>query len=140
MKAKILMLIPVVLILLVVFSGNRANPPIERTIDWANPQTKALFYRACADCHSHETKWPWYSHVAPVSWFVIDHVDDGREHFNISTLDPGDADDAAKMVEKKKMPLESYLLLHPEADLSDEEKRQLIEGLRQMFNSGESHE
>src|SRR5687767_12011008 len=44
----------------------------------------AVFDRACRDCHSNDTRWPWYSHVAPVSWFVIDHVNHGRSHFNAS--------------------------------------------------------
>jgi len=44
----------------------------------------SVLQRACRDCHSNDTQWPWYSHVAPVSWFVIDHVNHGRSHFNYS--------------------------------------------------------
>ena len=47
------------------------------------PRTEKLFARACADCHSHQTRWPWYSHVAPVSWYIANHVEDGRKPFNM---------------------------------------------------------
>jgi len=49
-----------------------------------DPQVAGILDRACADCHSNKTRWPWYSHVAPVSWFVIDHVNHGRSHLNFS--------------------------------------------------------
>src|SRR5882724_11971418 len=48
------------------------------------PQIEGILNRACADCHSNQTHWPWYSHIAPVSWFVVDHVDHGRKHLNFS--------------------------------------------------------
>ena len=60
--------------------------------------TDAILQRACRDCHSHDTRWPWYSHVAPVSWFVIDHVNHGRRHFNYSDWATYDADDTARLL------------------------------------------
>jgi hypothetical protein len=67
----------------------RTNPRTDpsRTLAAVHPMPAAVasaFDRACRDCHSNETRWPWYSHVAPVSWFVIDHVNHGRSHFNSS--------------------------------------------------------
>ncbi len=67
----------------------KCNPPVDaaRTIQ-ANtqitPEMAAIIERACGDCHSHQTQWPWYSHVEPVSWFLVDHVNDGRKHLNFS--------------------------------------------------------
>jgi Haem-binding domain len=135
-KKKILLVAAIVTpILMVVFSGSRTNPEVVRQIQWDSPKTKALFYRACADCHSHETKWPWYTYFAPVSWWVIDHVDEGRDAFNISAKDLGEAEEAASVVEEGEMPLPDYLRAHPEAILSAEEKAALIDGLDKTFES-----
>ena len=85
----------------------------------------AVLDRACRDCHSNETTWPWYSNVAPVSWFVIDHVDHGRSHFNYSDwakYEPREAVDLLKatceLARKGEMPLPSYLWMHGDARLA----------------------
>ena len=135
-KKKILLVAAIVTpILMVVFSGSRTNPEVVRQVQWDSPKTRALFYRACADCHSHETKWPWYTYFAPVSWWVIEHVDEGREAFNISAKDLGEAEEAASVVEEGEMPLPDYLRAHPEAILSAVEKAALIDGLDKTFES-----
>lgn len=93
------------------------------------PQVESILQRACYDCHSDLTRWPWYSNVAPVSWFVIDHVDSGRRHVNFSDWLRRDTKDPAqytrerfqaicKQVETRNMPLTSYLLVHRAARLS----------------------
>lgn len=81
--------------------------------------------RSCRDCHTNETRWPWYSYVAPVSWLVIHDVNHGRSHLNFSEwgrLQPDDAGDLleeiCEVAEKGEMPLRSYLSMHPEARLS----------------------
>ena len=107
-------------------AGKRENPKVENQVKWNHAKTKELFYRACADCHSNETKWPWYSNFAPVSWLIINHVDEGREHFNISDKVMGDADEAVEEYEKGSMPPKDYLMLHPEAQFSKEEKAMLF--------------
>ncbi len=122
------------------------NPPITNTVEWDSPETKTTFYTACADCHSNETVWPWYSNIAPASWLVQGDVDEGREHFNISTPEGMDeANEAYELVEKGAMPLDVYLILHGDADLNKEQKAKFIEGLKATFNnkprsSEESHE
>jgi hypothetical protein len=136
-KRIILTAIVVILVMMFAFPGSKTNPEIEREIQWDSPQTKALFYRACADCHSNETKWPWYSNIAPVSWFVIGHVNHARGHFNISSKKLGEAHEAAEELEEGEMPLKSYLLMHPEAKLTPEEKKDLISGLKKTFGSEE---
>ena len=95
---------------------------------------ETILKRACYDCHTHQTRWPWYSHVAPVSWFVIDHVNDGRRHLNFSIWAQYDAKKAAHKleeicseVEAGNMPLASYLPMHPSARLSPEEARALCD-------------
>jgi mono/diheme cytochrome c family protein len=120
----------------------RANPPVVAEPRWDVPPTRALFSRACADCHSHETRWPWYAHVAPVSWLVARHVEEGREHFNVSEwgLDRrNEGDEAAGMLAEGEMPLRAYLLAHPEARLSDAERAELIRGLEATFGREDPH-
>ena len=120
-----------VLIQFVPYGRNHTNPPGRVEPAWDSPQTRALAARACYDCHSNETVWPWYSHVAPASWLVQRDVDHGRSKLNFSAWDrpQEDADEAAEMVQKGKMPLSYYLPAHPSARLSDAERQALIAGL-----------
>src|SRR6188474_3266116 len=75
------------LIQLVPTGVSYANPPVVTEPNWDSPQTRVLAQRACFDCHSNETTWPWYSRVAPVSWLVAKDVADGRRHLNFSAWD-----------------------------------------------------
>lgn len=122
------------LIQLVPYGRAHSNPPVQATPQWDSPVTERLFARACQDCHSHETEWPWYSNIAPVSWLLENHVNEGRQKFNIHIPGFGkDADEAAETVEEGKMPDRSYLPLHPQARLSETEKQQLVSGLQATF-------
>lgn len=134
----ILLVIFVVGIQLIPYGRDHTNPPVTSSPNWDSEQTRDLFYRACADCHSNETKWPWYSNIAPVSWLVYRDVMEGREKFNISTLNSGgknEADEAAEAVKEGEMPMPIYLITHPEARLSDAEKGALIQGLVNTFGT-----
>ncbi|RUM67774.1 MAG: cytochrome C [Sulfurovum sp.] len=88
----------------------------------------SVLKRACFDCHSNHTTFPWYSSIAPVSWFTKHHVEEGREHMNFSTWAEYDDEKKLKFLDKipkaikSKMPLPSYLLIHKEAKLSDADK------------------
>ena len=121
------------------FRPERSNPPIDsqRTLQ-AHVQVpanvEALLQRACQDCHTHNTNWPWYSNVSPVSWFVAEHVHDGRRHLNFSDWAKYDAkradhkmEEIVEVLEARAMPLPSYLPLHSHAKLSDEDIRVLVE-------------
>jgi hypothetical protein len=90
----------------------------------------AILKRACNDCHSNETKWPWYSNIAPVSWLVNHDVNEGRRHLNFSEWGSYDErradkklDEIEEEVEHGGMPLPIYVSMHPEAKLSDEDRR-----------------
>ena len=129
-----------VLIQFVPFGHDHTNPPVVAEPQWDTPQTRQLYMRACGDCHSNETKWPWYSSVAPVSWLVAHDVDEGREHLNTSNWGhqkKNEGDEAAKEVREGEMPPLVYLPTHPEARLSSEEKSQLIAGLKATFGDEE---
>lgn len=108
------------------------NPPVTGEPEWDSPRTRELVARACFDCHSNETEWPWYQRIAPASWLVEHDVAEAREHLNFSEWDrPQDhADDAAEEVEDGDMPLRRYLIVHPEARLSAAEREELARGLR----------
>jgi hypothetical protein len=83
------------------------------------PDVMAIINRSCRDCHSNDTRWPWYSNVAPVSWWVIDHVNHGRSHFNFSEWAKYNREEqqnllrqSCELTRKGAMPLPSYLRMH----------------------------
>jgi len=117
--------------------AERTNPPITREIRWNSGQARGLARDACYDCHSNETDWPWYAYVAPVSWWITDHVKDARRHLNFSEWDKPneDADEIISQVATGEMPFPDYLRLHPEARLSDEETQELIDGLSRTLEN-----
>ena len=117
------------------YGRDHTNPPVIAEPAWDSPQTRTLFFRACADCHSNETRWPRYSTIAPASWLITRDVMEGRAEFNVSEWGRPDneGDDAAKTVQNGEMPPWFYLPLHPEASLSPAERQQLINGLLATF-------
>lgn len=116
---------------------NRSNPPIVSEPAWNSPHTRELAQRACFDCHSHETKWPWYSYVAPASWLIARDVREGRGELNFSTWRPGMENETAEVIRNGKMPMPIYLVLHPKARLTSTEKQDLIKGLNATLGAGE---
>ena len=111
----------------------RTNPAATREVRWDTPATRALASRACFDCHSNGTVWPWYSHVAPASWLVINHVNSGRRHLDFSEWDrPQHATftDVEDNVTSGEMPIWNYVIVHPRAKLTPAERQQLLDGLR----------
>ncbi len=116
---------------LVPYGRSHTNPPVRQEPPWDSPRTRELAVRACFDCHSNETTWPWYSNVAPLSWLVQRDVDEGREELNLSEWGgrPEEGDDAAETVRDGRMPPLSYVFLHPSANLSAAERQELARGL-----------
>ena len=106
----------------------RTNPPVEEEVP-APANVRAVLHRACYDCHSNETRWPWYSHVAPVSWLVAHDVHEARKHLNFSTWNQYNAKRQARKlnevweeVDEGEMPLWYYLAIHRDAKLSAEDR------------------
>ena len=98
------------------------------------PQVSAILDRSCNDCHSNKTRWPWYSHVAPASWFVITHVEEGRDNMNFSEWGKYSKRDAEALLKQTcrevragVMPLSSYTPLHPGSKLSADDITVLCE-------------
>lgn len=117
----------------------RTNPPVDesRTLQaraHVSPEAAAILKRSCNDCHSNQTRWPWYSNIAPVSWFVINHVNDGRRDLNFSDWAQYSQSEQAGLlrqmcreVKSGMMPLTSYLRLHSDATLSSEDVKTLCD-------------
>lgn len=119
---------------------NRSNPPAQAAIRWDSQGTQQLARRACMDCHSNESVWPWYGYIAPGSWLLSNHISEGRSHLNLSELNRLQGFRATRMAEEigqqirnGAMPPSDYLIMHPDARLSDQEKAQLTQGLQQSL-------
>lgn len=125
------------LIQLVPYGRAHTNPPVTAEPAWDSPATRTLAVRACFDCHSNETDWPWYSNVAPLSWLLQHHVDEGRAVLDFSTWGTmrQATERAARQISSGEMPPGDYLLLHPDARLTDAEKQQLIDGLAKTLGT-----
>lgn len=115
------------------------NPKVDETVTLqADKKVMDVLKPSCYDCHSNETKYPWYSHISPVSWMMEDHINDGRKALNFSewaNIDPKVKADrlkrAIQLIDHGTMPKTSYLLMHKEADLSKDQK----ETLKQFFEA-----
>ena len=119
------------------YGHSHTNPPATAEPRWDSPQTRELAARACFDCHSNLTTWPWYSNVAPVSWLVQRDVNGGRSALNFSEWDkPQDgAGDVAEAISGGSMPPWFYPLMHPNAKLSQADQQKLIAGLAATFRN-----
>ncbi len=111
---------------------HRTNPPVRVEVN-APEEVMAIIQRACYDCHSNETRWPWYSRVAPVSWFVVSHVKKARGDLNFSEwpvldfeLQEHALEDIREEISEGEMPLWSYTIIHRDARLTDAERDVLI--------------
>lgn len=127
------------LILAQFFRPDRTNPPVVQAetlqSSTAVPaDVQAVLARSCSDCHSNNTTYPWYSNISPFSWFLADHIEEGRREMNLSvwnTYGPEKKskklEEICKQVETKEMPLPSYLWLHRDAVLTESEAKLLCD-------------
>ncbi|HXE43277.1 MAG TPA: heme-binding domain-containing protein [Candidatus Baltobacteraceae bacterium] len=121
------------------FNPPRSNPPVKNDFIAATkppPEIAAMFRASCYDCHSHETTWPWYSRIAPISWTVAQDVDYGRGNLNLSDWPTNDLTRAAKKMEimsediqEGDMPMKKYTLIHRDARLTENQRKQLADWL-----------
>lgn len=148
-RLMFVLLVPVAAIIalqLVPYGRDHSAPADGAQPAWSSARTIELAKRACYDCHSNETRWPWYSNIAPISWRIFRHVEEGREKLNFSAFDPRNehvadaAGEAGETVTKKEMPPSDYLLAHPEARLTAEERKLLAAGLDSTFAAFAEHE
>ncbi len=103
------------------------------TITQPSEEIATLIKAACYDCHSHQAKYPWYSNVAPISWMVEHHIEEGREHLNFSEWGSYDTkkanhklEECIEEIEEGEMPMKPYVVMHSEAKMSKEQKKALM--------------
>ncbi|MDQ1097396.1 MULTISPECIES: heme-binding domain-containing protein [Chryseobacterium] len=146
---KILTIILVAFIMMQFFPIDKTNPPINKGMDFINikktpAETAKMIKTTCYDCHSNETRYPWYANIAPASWFLKNHIDEGRKELNFSTFSSYPAkvqahklQECIEVVTNKEMPLESYIVGHQEAKLTDEQRNRLAAYFRKMKDDTE---
>lgn len=121
------------------YGRNHTNPPVSREPTWTSQEIRELAVRACFDCHSNQTVWPWYSNIAPFSWLIQSDVDEGRNEVNYSEWGrpQEEAEDSAETVQEGTMPPWYYAIMQPKANLSSAERQALIRGLEATFGGKE---
>ena len=139
MKKKILIGVVIVLVGIQFIRIDKTNPPVDASKDFMTitdppEEVEKLIRTSCYDCHSNESTYPWYSNIAPVSWWVKDHINEAREELNFSEWGTYEwkrtdhkLEECAEEVDEGEMPLKSYLIAHSEARLSDEDRAKLVD-------------
>lgn len=126
-------------VLLQLTNPARTNPPVKTdfiaTLDPPG-EIAATLVASCYDCHSYETKWPWYSHVAPMSWLIANDVNGGRSHLNLSEWPSNDTkravhrlDEMSDQIGNGIMPPKKYTAIHAGARLTDSQRKVLTDWL-----------
>ncbi len=140
-RTKIVLIVVVGLfVILQLIPLNQTNPPIIQ--DASTPSDiKTILKTSCYDCHSNETEWPWYSRIAPGSFLITRDVIEGRKHLNFSEFSEMDvfdstdiADEMIEVLEEGEMPILPYLLLHPNASLSDSQTKALMDWAKTLYS------
>jgi hypothetical protein len=138
MKRKILIGLGVLFVLIQFIRIDTVNPPVVAEEDFfaiqkAPEEVENLIKTACYDCHSHTSEYPWYSNIAPVSWWLRDHINEGRSHLNFSTWaslneekSAHKLEECAEMLEATEMPLLSYMIAHRDAWINAEQRATLV--------------
>jgi hypothetical protein len=124
---------------LVPYGRDHQNPPVKREPKWISTEARDIAHRACFDCHSNETHWPWYSNVAPMSWLVYRDTLVGRKKVNFSDWDaanPG-SESLTEEVERGDMPFKPYLAIHWNAWLTKTDKETLLKALKAIEDSAD---
>lgn len=126
---------------------DKVNKPVDRKVNFVDakktpPKIRRLIKDACYDCHSDETVYPGYAYIAPISWSVKSHINEGREHLNFSIWETYNQDLKKSMLEKsaqtiqnKTMPMPGYMVYHKEANLSEAERMLLIKYFEEMLKT-----
>lgn len=145
---KILLWIVGVFIVMQLVPVDRTNKPVDKKQNFVDvlqspKQVQEILKNACYDCHSNEVKYPKYAYVAPISWSIKHHINEGRERVNFSEWTRYNAeqkdhilDDIIESVQNKEMPLKGYIPMHPEANLTDAQRKIFTDYFTELQKSG----
>ncbi|WP_407401153.1 heme-binding domain-containing protein [Chryseobacterium sp.] len=146
---KFLVVLLVAFIIIQFFPIDKSNPPIDKGMDFLSikntPEPIAkIITTSCYDCHSNESKYPWYSNIAPASWLLQNHIKEGRKHLNFSTFAMYEPkrqikkmEECVEMIEKNEMPLESYFIGHQDAKITEVQRQDLIKYFKRSIEDTE---
>jgi len=139
MIKKIVIGFAVLFVLIQFIRIDKTNPPVDLQEDYivvtnAPEEIADMLKSSCYDCHSNESKYPWYSNVAPVSWWLKDHINEGRDELNFSKWGSYETkrkrhkmEESIEMIEEGEMPLPPYTITHSDAKLSELQKQKLVD-------------
>lgn len=145
---KVLLWVMVIFVLIQLVPIDRTNKPVDKKQNFVDvlqspKQVQEILKNACYDCHSNEVKYPKYAYVAPISWSVKHHINEGRERVNFSEWTSYNAeqkdhilDDVIESVQNKEMPLKGYIPMHPEANLTDVQRKIFTDYFTELQKSG----
>lgn len=129
---RTLLIFLIVFIVMQFIQTEQKNFPIDKSLEIQAPsEIMTMFKQSCYDCHSNNVNWPWYSKIAPFSWIISEHVNDGRKWLNFSEWEAYSQEEKNRKLKGiyrtvyAVMPLHSYLWLHEEADLTKEQRKQI---------------
>lgn len=129
---RTLLIFLIVFIVMQFIQTEQKNFPVDKSLEIQAPsEIMTMFKQSCYDCHSNNVNWPWYSKIAPFSWIISEHVNDGRKWLNFSEWEAYSQEEKNKKLKGiyrtvyAVMPLHSYLWLHEEADLTKEQRKQI---------------
>ncbi len=149
MFSKILYWFLIVIALIQFIPVDRTNKPVDKKVNFVNvfntpENVQEVLKKACYDCHSNETVYPDYAFVAPISWSIKHHINEGREHLNFSEwgnfnrdLKKNMLENSVKSVKDYSMPFPGYIAQHPKANLTKAERVLLVNYLEEILKSGE---
>lgn len=144
MKRKVFIGVALFLLIAQFIRIDKTNPPLDSSLDLfslhaAEQDQMNLFKNACYDCHSNETAYPWYTNIAPVSWWIKGHINNGRAGLNFSEWGNYSKEDqkslmeeSAMRIKEKWMPLATYLIAHSEARITEDDRANMVEWLSQQ--------
>ena len=133
------------LIIIQFFRIDKTVPEFSEASDFSNiqntdPSVMSLIQDACYDCHSYKTAYPWYAEIAPVSWWVKNHINVGRDELNFSIWGEYNEgrrnhklEESIELIEAGSMPLKSFTWLHPEAKMDLQQKQRLMDYFRSLM-------
>lgn len=145
---KILLWVLLVFGLIQLIPVDRTNKPLDTTKDFGEvvnvpPSVKKMLVTSCYDCHSNQVNYPAYAYIAPFSWSIRSHIKEGREHVNFSEWTSYNSEqkehileEVIEVTENKEMPFKGYLPLHPEANLTDAQRKDIADYFRGLMKSG----